>query len=91
MQIVSHVTFRDETVCLDDKHFMDCSLLRCVLDYSGEELMIERTEIHGCRLKLNGAAGRTLNFLQCMGYTQDVDGLWRPSTGDHGFPAKLLN
>ncbi len=68
MQTVSAVTFRDETVCMDDRHFVDCHLLRCVLEYSGKELTIERTEIIGCRLKLNADAGRTMNLLQCLGY-----------------------
>ena len=74
MQTVSRLTFEDETVCLDNKHFEDCLLLRCVLEYSGQELLIERTAFRGCRLKLNEGAGRTMQFLQCMGYMADVIG-----------------
>ena len=74
MQTVSHVTFENETVCLDNKHFEDCTLVRCVLEYSGEALLIERTAFEGCRLKLREGAGRTMQFLQCMGYMGDVTG-----------------
>lgn len=76
MQNVSHVTFENETVCLDDKHFQDCVLLRCILEYSGQELRIERTAFEGCRLKLSEGAGRTMQFLQCMGYMPEVSGDW---------------
>ncbi len=77
MQNVSNLTIENETVCLDDKHFIDCVLRRCVLEYSGQELLIERTAFQGCRLKLSSSAGRTMQFLQCMGYMGEVTGDWQ--------------
>ena len=91
MQTVSQVTFQDETVCLDDTHFIDCTLLRCVLQYSGRELMLERTELRGCRLQLSDAAGRTLSFLQCLGYMGAVEGDWIQSTAGLRPPAARVN
>ena len=77
MQTISNQTFQDQTVCLDNKHFDNCFLLRCVLEYSGQELLIERTEFLSCRLKLSESAGRTMQFLQCMGYMGEVSGNWQ--------------
>ncbi len=86
MEIVTNTQFQDETVCLDNKHFCDCVLLRCVIEYSGEELLIERTSFTGCRLNLSDGAGRTMQFLQCMGYMDEVSGDWKAAQ-----PALLLN
>ena len=77
MQTVSHLTIENEIVCLDNKHFAHFVLLSCVLEYSGQELLIEHTEFLGCRLKLNEGAGRTMQFLQCMGYMGEVAGDWQ--------------
>ena len=84
MQIVSNVAFENETVCLDNKHFEDCVLIRCVLEYSGQEFTLERTSFKGCRLKLSEGAGRTLQFLQCMGYMSE-------GVGDRQTSAPVLN
>ena len=80
LQTVSNLTIENETVCLDNKHFENCTLLHCVLEYSGEELRIERTSFRGCRLKLSAGAGRTMQFLQCMGYMGEVTGDWQTMT-----------
>ena len=81
MQHISNAVFQNETVCLDDKHFCDCVLQSCVLEYSGQALMIERTSFIGCRLKLSEGAGRTMQFLQCMGYMGEVPGDWNGAAG----------
>ena len=72
MELVANLLIEDETVVLDDKNFEDCVIKRCVLEYSGHLLKIERTEFSECRLMFRGEASRTLQFLQCMGYMPEA-------------------
>ncbi len=67
MQVVSGVTIEGESFELDGKHFIDCTLLNCILEYSGGEVVLERTHIRGCRHVFYGKAKLTLHYLQGVG------------------------
>ena len=61
----------DQTVVLDGKNFEDCAFHRCVLEYSGDPMSIQRTEFNECRLRFRGEVRpllESLQFLQYLGY-----------------------
>ena len=67
MQIVFNVSFHQETVVLDGKHFIDCTLEACELSYGGGAVIFERTRIEGCDYMFGGQARRTVELLTLMG------------------------
>jgi hypothetical protein len=72
MTVVDGLTLQDQTVTMDEKHFVGCSLQRCTLEYRGGRLTLEETALSDCRLLFLGDAGRTLHLLQCLGYVTDI-------------------
>ncbi len=67
MEEVRGQIFRDQTVVLDEKNFIDCEFHNCELQYHGGAVTFLETAILGCRWSFGGAAFRTLNLLQCFG------------------------
>ncbi len=66
MEAVSGRTFDGEHVVLDGKHFADCILRNCVLEYSGLPVVLETTQFAGCRFQFNGAAAMTMQLMECL-------------------------
>ncbi len=60
-------TFQNQVLTMDGKHFIDCCVMNCVLEYSGQALVLESTEFKGCSFRFHGEAALTLNFLNCFG------------------------
>lgn len=77
MELISGQHFDRQHIALDGKHFIDCTLNECSLEYSGQKLTIERTEILGCSLTFRAEASRTLQFLQGLGYMPEIAAAWR--------------
>jgi hypothetical protein len=67
VQTVNRLTIQGESVEIDSKHFVDCTLVDCVLEYSGGDVIFERTEMRGCRHVFFGRARQTLHYLQGVG------------------------
>ncbi len=67
LQVVRGQSLRSETVVMDGKHFIDCHLSNCVLEYSGQATVLESTQLSGCSFRFKGEAALTLNFLECFG------------------------
>jgi hypothetical protein len=61
--------YRQETVRLDGKLFMDCSFEDCLLCYGGERCEWENTRFSNCRVVLDGLANNTVQVLQGFGFT----------------------
>ena len=57
---------------MDGKSFVDCILHDCVLEYSGGSLVLERTQLTGCRYVFFGGARGTVHFLQSVGLLADT-------------------
>lgn len=72
LQVVLGQTIENQTVVMDGKHFIDCSIVNCVLEYSGQALVMESTQFSGCSFRFKGEAALTLNFLQCFGLTPEA-------------------
>ena len=64
MDTLRHAAFQDETVVLDGKHFIDCTLQNCTLEYSGGPVILERTHLRGCQYVFFGQAQSTVRLLQ---------------------------
>ena len=71
MEVVSGREFEGELVRLDGKHFVDCTLRECTLEYSGYPVVLETTQFFGCRFQFGGQAAMTMRMLQCFGIMGD--------------------
>ncbi len=71
IEIICDLYMVGETVRLDHRHFVDCTFLNCVLEYGGEEVILERTAIRNCRHSFHGPAFLTLRLLQAVGIVQE--------------------
>ncbi len=67
MEFVVSQLIEDELIQIDLKHFVDCTLVNCTLEYSGEDVIFERTAMHGCRHIFYGRARQTIHYLQGTG------------------------
>ena len=76
MTLVEGLTITEESVELDGKHFVRCTLINCVLQYAGGEVAFDRTEMKGCRHVFYGRARRTLHYLQGVGLMDHRPGDW---------------
>lgn len=61
---------------LDDKHFINCKFIDCILEYHGREVGFDRTHMNGRRHVFNGRARRTLHYLQGVGLMQYSPSDW---------------
>ena len=66
MLVVSKHEFDGEIVPTDKKHFCDCGFRHCTLLYSGAPVTFESCRFHDCKFEFSGAAGRTVQFLDCF-------------------------
>ena len=64
MEDVRNQQYRNELVLLDDKNFIDCELLECVLEYHGGPVTFLETAVIRCKWSFGSAAHRTINLLQ---------------------------
>lgn len=67
MEIIQDLDVRNETVRLDDRHFIDYTFTDCVLEYGGSEFILERTSMRNCRHAFYGSAFLTAQYLSAMG------------------------
>ncbi len=80
MELVSGLHLSGASVCLDDKHFIDCTFKDCQLIYNGGCLIVERTSFVHCRHLLHGPARATVLYLQRFGLTGGDLGKWTELT-----------
>lgn len=59
-------TFTGITVILDDKVFVNCKIDRCIVIYTGGDLMLDGTKITNSQFKFDGPAGRTVKLLKWL-------------------------
>jgi hypothetical protein len=68
MEEVKEKVYRQETVRLDGKLFVNCIFEDCMLCYSGERCEWEHTRFSNCRVLLDGGANNTIQVLQGLGF-----------------------
>ena len=66
---------------LDGKHFRDCVFTNCELEYSGGDVILERTSIHACKHILYGYARQTANYMRTVGICDNTADKWVEYTG----------
>lgn len=66
MERVDGKSLSDQVVNMDGKHFVDCVLSNCVLEYSGKPVVLETTRFEGCSFRFKGDAAMTLRFCECF-------------------------
>lgn len=66
MVVTAGQTFENRTVQMDNVHFSRCTLINCVLEYSGKPVILEETEFKGCQFRFTCDAAMTVNFLKCF-------------------------
>ncbi len=76
MQLLQALTFRDQTVALDNKTFVGCTLVNCVLEYSGGPVTFDSTLFRNCRYIFYGQARSTVLFLQEVGLMPFAPAEW---------------
>jgi len=67
MRTIQGQTIRSESVEIDNTIFVDCTLIDCILEYSGHPVSFQRTQLRGCRYLFFGIAKGTVQFLQNTG------------------------
>ena len=67
MEIVRGKTLDSVSVVIDETTFVDCTLVDCILEYSGGPVAFKRTQMRGCRYVFFGQARATVHFLQSVG------------------------
>jgi hypothetical protein len=66
---IKNQTFRDATIEVDEKRFIDCQFFNCTLWYKGGNYGWERTVFHpGCVWKFDGCALRTVGLLKSLNF-----------------------
>ena len=67
MEIVQGKTLESVSIVIDGTMFVDCTMVDCILEYSGGPVTFERTQMRGCRYVFFGQARATVHFLQNVG------------------------
>lgn len=67
MQVLENWQPQGITVYMDDKRFINCILTQCKLVYGGGDVTWENTQFVNCQLTFDGAAQRTVAYLQNFG------------------------
>ena len=67
MQVLENWHPQGVTVYMDDKRFVKCVLTDCKLVYGGGDVTWENTQFVKCQLSFDGAAQRTVAYLQNFG------------------------
>ena len=67
MELISHHTYTNAVVRLDDTKFCDCTFIDCTLEYEGGYVIFERSIMRRCRYVFSGQARRTVQFCQNTG------------------------
>lgn len=67
LEIIKNKHLIGDYLSIDNKHFISCTLIDCVLEYSGGDICFEQTTLRGCRHVFYGPARGTLHYLQNVG------------------------
>ena len=66
IEVIASREFANEVVVMDGRHFIDCTLSNCVLEYSGYPTVLETTQFQGCSFRFKAEAALTMRFCECF-------------------------
>ena len=64
MRAIINQEIRDSTIEIDDRFFLNCTLIRCTLVLRGQDFKIRNCRIVDCRVRLVGDAATMANPLE---------------------------
>lgn len=67
METIIGKTIRDTRMTIDNRSFVQCTLINCTLEYSGEPVSFHTSRLSQCKYVFLGPAKRTVIFLQETG------------------------
>ena len=76
MELIQGQTIEGELLSIDEKRFIDCVFIDCVLEYRGSPVSFTRTRTKGCRYVFFDSACSTVHFLQGVGLLNHSPGEW---------------
>lgn len=76
MVIINNQTFQDEVVELDNRRFVGCTFVNCILEYHGGPVCFDSTMMRGCRHVFFGYARSTVHYLQNVGLVGHNSAEW---------------
>jgi hypothetical protein len=65
-----------QTLSIDGLALINCTLVDCILEYSGTQFLLVDTEIIRCRYVFYGPAKGTVHFLQSVGMMHHKPSEW---------------
>ena len=80
MQVIQNETIQGTRLPLDGKCFVNCILVKCVLEYSGGAVDFQQTVFRGCKYVFFGPARATVHFMQAVGLANDEPAMWAEFT-----------
>ncbi len=76
LELIQDREIRGQSMTIDDRRFVRCTLIDCLLEYSGGPVVFDRTNLQGCRYVFFGRARSTVHFLQGVGLMDYRPGDW---------------
>ena len=67
MTCVENQTQNGTAVFMDDKYFINCNFVACILIYAGGDFGWRNSSFQDCKIHWEGPANRTINFLRVFG------------------------
>jgi len=77
MELIEGRTITGEQLAMDNKEFRHCTLIDCVLEYGGGDVVLDHTMLQGCRYVFFGPARGTVHFLQAVGLLDQNMQAWK--------------
>jgi hypothetical protein len=103
MEEIRRQTIKGKYLSIDEKGFIDCTLIDCILEYSGGPVSFHRTRFQRCRYVFVGRAKRTVHSFKALdscrttqrsgasSQTTFTDRRWAPWSRSPCLPVGLWN
>lgn len=70
METIVGKSFKNQTVVMDDKNYVQCTFTQCEIVYTGGDFSWVNAQFQDCKITITGNAGKTLAFMQQVGILQ---------------------
>ncbi len=80
MEVIEDREIHGELLTIDNKRFIRCKLVDCILEYSGSPVVFDSTHMQRCRYVFFDEARSTVRFLQGVGLMQYTPKEWAEFT-----------
>lgn len=70
METIVGKTFKNQTVVMDDKNYVQCTFTKCEIVYTGGDFSWVNATFDDCKITITGNAAKTMAFAQQIGLLQ---------------------